>query len=80
MTDRQLIAEFILLNIKPNNIVEIKLSDSDQILRGYILDKDVFRSDWTDAKLEMKNKLYPHLKIKLPKRITFQLLKESTNI
>lgn len=73
MTDRQLIAEFILQQIKANDLVEIVLIDQ-KIIRGYVLDKDVFKNKSLDTHL--KEKLYPYLSSDHRSRITLQPLEE----
>jgi hypothetical protein len=42
MTERQIVAEYILQQIKTNDLVEIEMSDKIKI-KGYVLDTDVFR-------------------------------------
>ena len=74
MTDRQLIGEYILQSIKYNSKVEIKLSYSDEIIKGLVADKDVFSQDHN----EIKYVLYPYQKKEPPKNITIYFLKEKS--
>lgn len=41
MTDREIIAEFILQSIKQGDLVKILLK-ADRVVTGYVMDKDVF--------------------------------------
>lgn len=78
MTDRQLIAEYILQGIKYFSMVEIKFSTNNQVIKGYILDRDVFRQSQLEFENELRGILYPHLKEEVPQKVTIQILKEKS--
>lgn len=55
MTARDLIAEYILQQIKVNDLVEIEL-DGKRKIKGYVLDRDVFQNK--PDKQALREKLY----------------------
>ena len=55
--------------------MEIKLSYSDEIIKGWVADKDVFSQD---SHHEIKYVLYPYQKKDPPKNITISSLKEES--
>ncbi len=71
MTDRQLIAEYILQKIKQGDFVEIVQVDK-RIIRGYVIDKDVFRNDLATKQNDLKVILYGEY-LRLKKQITIRV-------
>lgn len=57
MTTNQLIAEFILQKIKPNDKVELILQKKD-VITGYVLDRDVFVYDQFDDRMQIHAKAF----------------------
>jgi hypothetical protein len=48
MTDREIIAEFILQSIKEGDLVKIFLK-ADRVVTGYVMDKDVFTVNFNES-------------------------------
>jgi hypothetical protein len=57
MSIREVIAEFILQGIKQGDLVEFKCTQH-RVIRGYVLDKDVFKHNFQDDIKKLRAKLY----------------------